>query len=70
MRIVIVGGVAGGAAVAARMRRLNEDLEIVMCERGKHVSFANVCHNNIMITSSVDCRTSSVTSSNQTALLH
>ncbi len=41
LRIVIVGGVAGGASAAARARRLSEDAEIVMLERGEHVSFAN-----------------------------
>lgn len=41
MRIVIVGGVAGGASCAARARRLSEDVEIVMVERGPHASFAN-----------------------------
>ena len=40
-RIVIVGGVAGGASAAARARRLSEDAEIVMFERGEHISFAN-----------------------------
>jgi NADPH-dependent 2,4-dienoyl-CoA reductase/sulfur reductase-like enzyme/rhodanese-related sulfurtransferase len=40
-RVVIVGGVAGGANVAARLRRLNEKVEIVMFERGAYVSFAN-----------------------------
>jgi NADPH-dependent 2,4-dienoyl-CoA reductase/sulfur reductase-like enzyme len=40
-RIVIVGGVAGGASAAARARRLCEDCEIIMFERGPHVSFAN-----------------------------
>jgi Uncharacterized NAD(FAD)-dependent dehydrogenases len=40
-RIVIVGGVAGGATCAARLRRLNESAEIVIFERGPHVSFAN-----------------------------
>nr|AGF93410.1 pyridine nucleotide-disulfide oxidoreductase family protein [uncultured organism] len=40
-RILIVGGVAGGATAAARLRRLDEDLEIIIFERGKHVSFAN-----------------------------
>lgn len=39
--IVIVGGVAGGASCAARLRRLDESAAIVMLERGKHVSFAN-----------------------------
>ncbi|WP_375749844.1 FAD-dependent oxidoreductase [Vibrio sp. HN007] len=40
-KIVIVGGVAGGASAAARARRLSEDAEIVMFERGEFVSFAN-----------------------------
>ncbi len=40
-RIVIVGGVAGGASAAARVRRLSETAEIVMFERGEHISFAN-----------------------------
>jgi NADPH-dependent 2,4-dienoyl-CoA reductase/sulfur reductase-like enzyme/peroxiredoxin family protein/TusA-related sulfurtransferase/rhodanese-related sulfurtransferase len=41
MKIVVVGGVAAGASVAARARRLNETAEIVVLERGHHVSFAN-----------------------------
>ncbi len=41
MKIVIVGGVAGGASAAARLRRLDEEAEIVLCERGEHISFAN-----------------------------
>lgn len=40
-KIVVVGGVAGGATAAARARRLSEDAEIVVLERGPHVSFAN-----------------------------
>ncbi|MFU1552758.1 FAD-dependent oxidoreductase [Aeromonas sp. A04] len=40
-RILIVGGVAGGASAAARARRLSETAEIVMFERGEFVSFAN-----------------------------
>ena len=40
-RVVVVGGVAGGASAAARARRLSEDAEIVVFERGPHVSFAN-----------------------------
>jgi CoA-disulfide reductase len=39
--ILIVGGVAGGASAAARLRRLNELDRIVMFERGEHISFAN-----------------------------
>ncbi|MBM4156107.1 MAG: pyridine nucleotide-disulfide oxidoreductase [Lentisphaerae bacterium] len=41
MRVVIVGGVAGGASVAARLRRLDEGAQIVVIERTKYVSFAN-----------------------------
>ncbi|MCB9800222.1 MAG: FAD-dependent oxidoreductase [Candidatus Omnitrophica bacterium] len=41
MKVVIIGGVAGGASCAARLRRLLEDAEIVMVEKGEHVSFAN-----------------------------
>ncbi|WP_337177246.1 FAD-dependent oxidoreductase [Paludisphaera sp.] len=41
MKLVIVGGVAGGASAAARARRLSESTEIVMFERGPDVSFAN-----------------------------
>ena len=40
-KVVIVGGVAGGASAAARLRRLDEDTEIVLFERGKYISFAN-----------------------------
>ncbi|MFA0657224.1 FAD-dependent oxidoreductase [Vibrio sp. 10N.222.49.C12] len=40
-KIVIIGGVAGGASAAARARRLSEDAEIIMFERGSFVSFAN-----------------------------
>ncbi|MEH6943999.1 CoA-disulfide reductase [Bacillus sp. JJ722] len=40
-KIVIVGGVAGGATAAARLRRLDEKAEIVLFERGEHISFAN-----------------------------
>ena len=41
MKIVIVGGVAGGATTAARLRRLDEKAEIIMIDRGYHISFAN-----------------------------
>ncbi|RPJ17788.1 MAG: CoA-disulfide reductase [Desulfobacteraceae bacterium] len=40
-RLLIVGGVAGGASCAARARRLSEDAEIIIFERGPYVSFAN-----------------------------
>jgi NADPH-dependent 2,4-dienoyl-CoA reductase/sulfur reductase-like enzyme/rhodanese-related sulfurtransferase len=41
MKIIIIGGVAGGASCAARLRRLDEKAEIIMVERGPYVSFAN-----------------------------
>ncbi len=41
MKVLIIGGVAGGASAAARLRRLNDGAEIVMVERGPHISFAN-----------------------------
>ncbi|MGE0608284.1 MAG: FAD-dependent oxidoreductase [Pirellulales bacterium] len=41
MKLLIVGGVAGGASAATRLRRLSEDAEIIMFERGPDVSFAN-----------------------------
>lgn len=41
LRILVVGGVAGGASAAARARRLSEDASIVLFERGPYVSFAN-----------------------------
>lgn len=40
-KIIIVGGVAGGATTAARLRRLDEQAEIIMFERGEYISFAN-----------------------------
>ncbi|MDE1314194.1 FAD-dependent oxidoreductase [Vibrio aestuarianus] len=42
-KILIVGGVAGGASAAARLRRHSEDDQIVMFEKGPHVSFSNCC---------------------------
>lgn len=41
MKVLIVGGVAGGATAAARTRRLNENAEIIMFEQGEYISFAN-----------------------------
>jgi CoA-disulfide reductase len=40
-KILIVGGVAGGASAAARIRRLDEDVQIIMFEKGEFISFAN-----------------------------
>ncbi len=41
MKVIIVGGVAGGASCAARLRRLDENAQIIMVERGPYVSYAN-----------------------------
>lgn len=41
MKVLIVGGVAGGASAAARLRRLDEQAEIILLERGEFISFAN-----------------------------
>ena len=41
MKLLIIGGVAGGATAAARARRLNEQAQIILFERGEHISFAN-----------------------------
>ena len=41
MKVIIIGGVAGGASAAARLRRLNEQAEIILLERGPYISFAN-----------------------------
>ena len=41
MKVIIVGGVAGGASAAARLRRLDEHAEIILLEKGPYISFAN-----------------------------
>ncbi|MDY5968099.1 MAG: FAD-dependent oxidoreductase, partial [Sphaerochaetaceae bacterium] len=41
MKVVIIGGVAGGMSAATRLRRLNEKAEITILEKGPYVSFAN-----------------------------
>lgn len=41
MKVVIVGGVAGGASAAARLRRLDESAHIIVFERSGYVSYAN-----------------------------
>lgn len=41
MKVLIVGGVAGGATTATRLRRLDEKAQIIIFERGEHISFAN-----------------------------
>lgn len=40
-KLVIIGGVAGGATAAARARRVDEHAEIILFERGEYISFAN-----------------------------
>lgn len=40
-RVLIVGGVAGGASAAARLRRTDEEAEIILFERGEYISYAN-----------------------------
>jgi NADPH-dependent 2,4-dienoyl-CoA reductase/sulfur reductase-like enzyme len=40
-KVIIVGGVAGGATAAARLRRISEDVAIILVERGEHISFSN-----------------------------
>ncbi len=37
-KVIIVGGVAGGASTAARLKRLDESLEIIMFEKGEYIS--------------------------------
>lgn len=41
MKVIIVGGVGGGATAAARLRRMDETAEIILLEKGEHISFAN-----------------------------
>ncbi|SMB82202.1 NADPH-dependent 2,4-dienoyl-CoA reductase, sulfur reductase [Desulfonispora thiosulfatigenes DSM 11270] len=41
MKVLIIGGVAGGASAAARLRRIDENIEIILFERGPNISFAN-----------------------------
>lgn len=40
-KIIIIGGVAGGATAAAKLRRISEDIKIILVERGEYISFAN-----------------------------
>ncbi len=41
MKYIIIGGVAGGATAAARIRRIDETGEIILFEKGEHISYAN-----------------------------
>ena len=43
MKVLIVGGVAGGAGTVARLRRLDESAEIIMFDKGPYVSYSNCC---------------------------
>ena len=52
MNYLIIGGVAGGATVAARLRRMDEKANIVLFERGKYVSYATVAYLIISVTRS------------------
>jgi NADPH-dependent 2,4-dienoyl-CoA reductase/sulfur reductase-like enzyme len=49
MKVLIVGGVAGGATTATRLRRLNEKAEIIIFERGEYVSFCKLWAEKILI---------------------
>ena len=40
-KVIIIGGVAGGATAAAKLRRISEEVEIILIERGEYISFAN-----------------------------
>lgn len=40
-KVIVVGGVAGGASAATRLRRLDETAEIILIEKGKYISYAN-----------------------------
>ncbi len=56
MKIVIIGGVAGGMSAATRLRRLNETAEIIVLEKGPYVSFAN-CGLPYYVAGEIDERT-------------
>ncbi|EJY47649.1 hypothetical protein HMPREF1347_02423 [Enterococcus faecium 504] len=56
MRIVIIGGVAGGMSAATRLRRLDERAEVIVLEKGPYVSFAN-CGLPYYVTGEIDERT-------------
>ena len=42
MKVIIIGGVAGGATTAARLRRVNKDAEILVFEKGSYISSAQI----------------------------
>ncbi|CAH2258261.1 Rhodanese Homology Domain [Enterococcus faecium] len=56
MRIVIIGGVAGGMSAATRLRRLDERAEVIVLEKGPYVSFAN-CGLPYYVAGEIDERT-------------
>ena len=49
MKVVIIGGVAGGATAAARLRRLDEQAEIIILERSGYVSYATVSYTHLTL---------------------
>ncbi len=56
MKIVIIGGVAGGMSAATRLRRLDERAEVIVLEKGPYVSFAN-CGLPYYVAGEIDERT-------------
>ena len=55
MKVVIVGGVAGGATAAARIRRLDEQAEIIVFERTGYCFYEAVSHDRTLIQQALDC---------------
>ena len=49
MKVVIIGGVAGGAGAAARLRRNDENAQIIMLERNGFISFANFGRRHLLM---------------------
>ena len=68
-KIVIVGGVAGGMSAATRLRRLMEDAEIVVLEKGPYVSFAN-CGLPYYVSGEISEREDLIVQSPQACLLY
>lgn len=55
MKVVIVGGVAGGATAAARIRRLDENAEIIIFERSGYVSYGTMYYDEVVSKNAYDC---------------
>ena len=49
MKVIIIGGVAGGATTAARIRRVDEAAEIILLEKGKYISYATVSYTHLTL---------------------